>query len=155
PSMDDLYRGPANHARLHLIPLQQGETAGVRTPILILWSAVGIVLLIGCVNIAGLLTARGLSRAPEIAMRLALGGGRAAIVRQLLAESVVLAVCGGIGGLALGYVGSKLLTTLLEDAFGVVGALGLDGRVLAVTGAIALGTSLVFGLLPAIRATRV
>src|SRR5262249_32623653 len=80
-AMDDLYRGPQNHARLKIIPLQQGETESVRRPILILWSAVAIVLLIGCVNIAGLLTARGIARAPEIAMRLALGGGRTAIVR--------------------------------------------------------------------------
>ncbi len=72
----------------------------MRQPMLILWGAVGIVLLIGCVNIAGLLMARGVARAPEIATRIALGGGRGAIVRQLLTESVVLAACGGVAGIA-------------------------------------------------------
>ncbi len=155
PAMDDLYRGPQNHARLHIIPLQRAETELVRQPILILWGAVAAVLLIGCVNIAGLLMARGVSRAPEIALRLALGGGRGAIVRQLLSESFVIAACGGAGGVALGYAGSRFFGALLADAFGVRGEIGLDARVLAITGAIALGTSVVFGLLPALQASRV
>jgi predicted permease len=155
PAMDDLYRGLQNHARLHIIPMQRAGTQSVRQPILILWGAVVIVLLIGCVNIAGLLMARGVSRAPEVAMRIALGGGRGAIVRQLLSESVVLAACGGLAGIALGYAGSRLFATLLEDAFGVTGDIGLDARVLAITAAIALGTSIVFGLLPALQASRV
>ena len=91
-------------------------------------------LLIGCVNIAGLLMARGVARAPEIATRIALGGGRAAIVRQLLTESVVLAALGGAAGVLLGYAGSRAFATLLEDAFGVAPAgIGLDARVLAIT----------------------
>jgi predicted permease len=155
PVIDDLYRGPQNRARQHVIPLQAGETAQVRQPILILWSAVAVVLLIGCVNIAGLLMARGASRAPEIATRIALGGGRAVIVRQLLCESLVLAACGGIAGIALGYAGSRFFATLLENAFGVTGEIGLDARALAVTGALALGTSVVFGLVPALQASRV
>jgi predicted permease len=155
PVMRDLYRSPENAARLHLIPLQRGETQDVRDPILVLWGAVALVLLIGCVNIAGLLMARGAARAPEIAMRMALGGGRAAIVRQLLTESLVLATVGGVLGLALGYAGSKVFAVLLEDAFGLTGDAGLDARVLAITAAIALGTSVVFGLLPALQASRV
>jgi predicted permease len=155
PVMDDLYRGPQNRARQHLIPLQRGATSLVRQPILILWAAVAVVLLIGCVNIAGLLMARGVSRAPEIATRIALGGGRGVIVQQLLCESVVLAVCGGLAGIALGYAGSRLFATWLEEAFGVTGEIGPDARVLLVTGAIALGTSVIFGLLPALQATRV
>src|SRR4029077_7851948 len=85
--IDDLYRGAGRSARERIIPFQRGETDMVRQPILVLWSAVAAVLLIGCVNIAGLLMARGVARAPEIATRIALGGGRAAIVRQLLTES--------------------------------------------------------------------
>ena len=153
--MDDLYRGPQNHARQHIVPLQTGETAQVRQPILILWGAVAAVLLIGCVNIAGLLMARGVSRAPEIATRIALGGGRAVIVRQLLCESLVLAACGGIAGITLGYAGSRFFATLLEEAFGIAGNVGLDARVLAITGVFALGTSVVFGLFPALQASRV
>jgi predicted permease len=88
-------------------------------------------------------------------MRMALGGGRRTIVRQLLIESVLLAACGGAGGIALGYVTSRLFASWLEAAFGVTGATGLDGRVLAITAATALATSVVFGLAPALRATRV
>ena len=155
--IDDIYRRsdrPVAHETI--VPLQQGETDQVRQPILILWGAVGVVLLIGCVNIAGLLLARGAARAPEIATRIALGGGRAVIVRQLLTENLVLAALGGAAGTLLGYAGSRAFATLLQDAFGVAPAgIGLDARVLAITAAIALGTSLVFGLVPALQASGV
>ncbi len=136
-------------------PLQRGLTGETRRPLLILWAAVGAVLIIGCVNVAGLLLARGRTRAPEIAMRMALGGGRPAIVRQLLMESVLLAACGGIAGIVVGYVSSRSFASWLEAAFGVTGVVGLDLRVFAITAATALGTSLVFGLAPALRATQV
>jgi len=155
PVMDDLYRTARHPAREHIIPLQRGETERVRQPILILWGAVAAVLLIGCVNVAGLLIARGAERAPEFAMRLALGGGRAAIVRQLLIESVVLALCGGALGIGIGYVGSRAFGSLLGDAFGVTAQLTLDGRILAITAATALATSVAFGLLPAVQSARV
>ncbi len=155
-AVDDLYRGANNRARLHLVPLQHGETQDVRQPIIVLWGAVGVVLLIGCVNIAGLLMARGVTRAPEIATRMALGGGRTTILRQLLAESLVLAACGGLLGIAIGYSGSRAFTTLLENAFGVAnGDVGLDVRVFVISSVIALGTSMVFGLLPAWQASGV
>ncbi len=150
--------------RLRVVPLQAGQANQVREPLMILWAAVGVVLLIGCVNIAGLLLARSATRAPEIATRIALGGGRAAIVRQLLTESVLLAACGGVLGLAIGYAGIQLSTALLEHAIGVGGNVAVDGvggfvaldaRVLTVTGAAALLTSVVFGLLPALQASRV
>jgi predicted permease len=156
--VDDLYRRAdgGRQARERLIPLQQGETAQVRTPIIILWAAVAVVVLIGCVNIAGLLMARGITRAPEIATRIALGGGRATILRQLLTESVVLAVLGGAAGIALGFAGSRLFASVLGDAFGVTSSeVGLDLRVLAITAATALGTAVVFGLVPAVQASRV
>src|SRR5262245_11640001 len=119
--LDDVYRAPdgKRRARERLIPLQSGETADIRQPILILWGAVALVVVIGCVNIAGLLMARGVTRAPEMATRIALGGGRAAILRQLLTESVVLAAAGGAAGIALGYAGSRVFATLLADAFGI------------------------------------
>jgi predicted permease len=154
--MNELYGSRGNPAHERLVPLQRGETAAVRQPILILWGAVALVLLIGCVNIAGLLMARGVARAPEIATRMALGAGRGAILRQLLTESVVLAVAGGGAGAALGYAGARVFSSLLQDAFGVAASeVGPDGRVLAAAGAIALGTSVVFGLVPALQASRV
>jgi predicted permease len=151
------YRSPRGDTavRFSAVPMQRGLTDDTRRPLLILWGAVGIVLLIGCVNIAGLLTARGVARAPEIATRLALGGSRAPIVRQLLTESLVLAACGGTAGIAIGSAASRLLGSWLTEAFGVTGEIGLDARVLAITGGLALLTSVVFGLLPALQASRV
>ena len=141
--------------RFGAVPLQRGLTDETRRPLLILWGAVGIVLLIGCVNIAGLLTARGVTRAPEIATRIALGGSRGTIVRQLLAESLVLAACGGAGGIAIGWAASRLMASWLTAAFGVTGDIGLDTRVLAITSGLSLLTSIAFGLLPALQASRV
>lgn len=149
------YRNPRYTVRFGAVPLQRGLTDETRQPLLVLWGAVGVVLLIGCVNIAGLLTARGVTRAPEIATRIALGGGRGVIVRQLLAESIVLAACGGAGGLAIGFGVTRLLASWLSDAFGVTGEIGLDARVLAITGGLGLLTSVAFGLMPAINASRV
>jgi predicted permease len=141
--------------RFSAVPLRRGLTDETRQPLLILWAAVGIVLLIGCVNIAGLLTARGVARAPEIATRMALGGGRGTIVRQLLTESVVLAACGGAAGMAIGWAASRLLASWLTAAFGVTGEIGLDARVLTIATGLALLTSIAFGLLPALQASRV
>src|SRR5581483_5576183 len=90
--LSDLYRSPAGvTVRQHLVPLQQGETTGIREPLLILWGAVGVVLLIGCVNIAGLLLARSATRTGEVAIRIAIGASRTAIARQLFAESLIIA----------------------------------------------------------------
>ncbi|HEX3702464.1 MAG TPA: ABC transporter permease [Vicinamibacterales bacterium] len=157
-------RSGAVDVHLRVVPLQTGQANHVREPLMIVWAAVGVVLLIGCVNIAGLLLARSAARAPEIATRIALGGGRAAIVRQLLTESVLLASCGGLLGLAIGYAGIQVASALLEHAIGVGGNMSgdgvngfiaLDARVLLITGAAALLTSVVFGLLPALQASRV
>ncbi len=155
PVMRDLYRQARVTPRLAVVPLRRSLTEETRQPLLILWAAVGAVLLIGCVNIAGLLIARAAVRAPEIATRMALGGGRATIVRQLLAESLVLAVIGGAAGIALGDVGLQAFATLLADAFGVSKEMSLDVRVLAVATFAALLTSLAFGLYPALHASRV
>jgi ABC-type antimicrobial peptide transport system permease subunit len=94
------------------------------------------------------------TRAPEIATRIALGCSRSVIVRQLLAESVVLAACGGAGGLAVGFLASRLLASWLTDAFGVTRR-DPDARALAITGGLALLTSVAFGLLPALQVSRV
>ena len=149
------YKSSRDPVTFNIVPLQRGLTDETRRPLMILWGAVAVVLLIGCVNIAGLLMARGVSRAPEIATRIALGGGRGAIVRQLLAESVVLAVGGGAAGIAIGYGVSQVFASLLKQAFGVTGELGLDARVLAITSGVALLTSVAFGLVPALQASGV
>jgi predicted permease len=137
--------------RMQLVPLQRERTADLRLPLLILWGAVGTVLLIGCVNVAGLLLARAAVRAQEIAMRVALGASRAAIVRHLLSESLVLAVCGAVGGIAVGHVILQALASRLETLFG--SPIALDGRVLLVSGAASLLTSVVFGGFPALQSS--
>ena len=141
--------------RCSLMPLQIAETGGIRQPLLMLWGAVGLVLLIACVNVAGLLIARSGIRTREIATRMALGSGRRAVIRQLLVESAVLAVAGGAAGVAVGWVVLDVLMTLGADVFAVGYPVALDGRVLAVTLFVALGTSVVFGLVPAVHASRV
>lgn len=137
-----------------IIPLQAGATRGIRTELLLTWAAVLMVLLIGCVNIAGLLLARSGSRAREIATRLALGARRGAIVRQLLMESLILAIIGGIVGIALGGFALDLLKQLGADKSELWHPIELDARVLAVMLGVSLLTSLLFGLAPALHTSR-
>src|SRR6266545_6871775 len=139
---------------LGIVPMQQAMTAGLKQPLLMLWGGVAIVLLIACVNIAGLLLARGSTRAREIVTRLALGSGRPAVIRQLLVESAVLGVAGGAGGLVVGWGIIEILKRTGLDTLELWRPIGLDWRVMAVTLMIGIVTSLVFGLAPAIQASR-
>jgi predicted permease len=140
--------------RLRLISFQRGLTVDVRQPLLILWAAVGLVLLIGCVNIAGLLLARAAGRTREMATRMALGSGRAALIRQLLAESVLLGLSGGAAGAALGWLGVKGLKALMPASLNVWQAVELDWRVLASTACASIAAGILFGLYPALVASR-
>jgi predicted permease len=140
--------------RMELISLQREFSGDVRMLLFILWIAVGLVLLIGCLNIAGLLLVRSAGRTREIATRVALGGGQGAVIRQLLTESLVVSIFGGIAGVGVGYFGIRTLALFLPDSLGVWQELRLDWRVLTMTAILSVVTSLVFGLLPAIRAAR-
>jgi macrolide transport system ATP-binding/permease protein len=144
-----------------LIPAQSG-LVGVRgrfsQPLYMLMGIVGVVLLIACANLAGLMVSRAAARQKEIAIRLAIGAGRARIVRQLLTESVTLAVLGAALGVLMAQWGSKLLATLLSQYVGrTTLALNtrIDLRVLAFTAGVAVLTGIVFGLAPALRGARV
>jgi predicted permease len=137
-----------------LIPLHEQLTGTVRLPLLALAGAVGIVLLIGCVNLANLLLVRGAARGREIAVRAALGAQRARIVRQLLTENGLLAVTGGALGLLLGIAGSRLLGALVPESVRQVQQIRVDPTVLLFAGALTVGAGLAFGLLPALRAVR-
>ena len=140
--------------RLHLMPFQRGLTEDLRRPLLMLWAAVGLVLLIGCVNIAGLLLARAAGRSRELATRMALGSGRAALVRQLLTESILLGLCGGAAGTVLGWLGVKGLKLLVLNRLNVWQSVELDWRVLAATACASLLAGTLFGLYPALAASR-
>ncbi len=123
----------------------------------ILMAVVAVVLLIACVNVGNLLMARGAARERELSMRIALGARRARLVRQLLTESLVLAVAGGLAGFVLGVWTGRLLQAMLPTtAFGEALRLDLtpDARVLAFSAILALLTTLIFGLAPAWRASR-
>lgn len=138
-----------------LMPLQEQMTRDVRLPLLLLSVAVGVVLLIGCVNLAGLQLARASRRTREIATRLALGGNRRTVVRQLLTESLMLSVIGGVAGVALGRIAVGLLNESAGDLLLTPwGSVELDARVLTVAIALMVLTTALFGLVPAIHATR-
>ncbi len=124
---------------------------------LVMGGAVAFVLLIACLNIANLLLARGLGRGHEIAVRGALGAGRGRVVRQLLTESLIIAVAGGVLGLAVAWAAVRLLVRYVFMPPAVPGwdLIGIDARALAVTAALALVSTLIFGLLPALRTSKV
>ena len=136
-------------------PLQQTVVENVSLPITLLVAAVGMVLVIACVNLAALFLARGGSRRKEIATRMALGGGRGAVVRQLMVESLVLGVAGGTLGVWVGALLLAGLKVLAHDTFREWQYVTLDARALAATAGLALLTSVVVGLAPALQASRV
>jgi predicted permease len=116
---------------------------------------VGLVLLIACVNLANLLLAQGARRQKEISLRAALGAGRTRIVRQMLTESVLLSLAGGVVGLAIAYAGRSILWSLRPPFIEQSGIdLSLDSRVLLFTFGVAIFTGFIFGLVPAIKASR-
>jgi predicted permease len=137
------------------LPLQTGITYDLRSRVHLMWGAVGLVLLIGCVNIAGILMARSATRSREFATRLALGASRRRIVGELLTESVVLALFGGIAGLVLGQFALDGLLRMNPGGFTLSGPVRLEVPVMAVMLALSLTTSIFFGLFPALEASAV
>jgi predicted permease len=134
-----------------LVPLGEQLTGPTREPVLILAGAIAFVLLIACVNLASLLLVRGETRARELAVRAALGAGRGRLVRQLLVESALLAGVGGIMGLGVGAVGSRVLATIVPPEIRSIQAIQVDGEVIGFTLGITVLAGLLFGVLPAIR----
>jgi len=133
----------------------------LRTPMFILLGAVAFVLLIACANVANLLLVRAAGRSKEIAIRMALGAGRGAILRQLLTESLFLAFAGGAAGVLLGAIGLRVLLAVAPaelprlpdvDHLNLIGL--MDGRILAFAFAVSLLTGILFGLAPALQITR-
>ncbi|HUQ82651.1 MAG TPA: ABC transporter permease [Gemmatimonadaceae bacterium] len=137
-----------------VVPLEQKVVGTVGPLLLVLFGSVGVVLLIACVNVANLLLSRAAAREREIAIRASLGAGRGRIVRQLLTESIILALIGGAIGLAVAAGGVRGLLLMLPPGMPRVTEVGIDARVLAFTMVTALVTGIAFGLTPALRASR-
>jgi putative ABC transport system permease protein len=141
--------------RVWLTPLFKQVVGQTRTPLLVLLGAVGFLLLISCANIASLLLARAAARRREIAVRAAIGAGRGRIIQQLLTESLLLAMLGGSIGLLLGYLGLDLLLGFIPPTVPRLQNISLDTNVLLFTASISLLTGVLFGLIPAIQASKV
>ena len=136
-------------------PVQEAFFNGIKRPLLVLQSAVAFVLLIACANVAGLLLARAGTRRTEIAVRTSIGAGRSRIVRQLLTESMLLALLGGVLGIAFGWAGLRLIFAELPPGALDPSVFRLDGRSLAFTAAVSILTGLLFGLMPALHTSKV
>jgi putative ABC transport system permease protein len=141
-----------------VVSLEESMVGNMRSPLLILLGAVGFVLLIACANVANLLLARASARRRELATRAAIGAGRGQIIRQLLMESLTLSLTGGLLGLGIGYAGVRLLLRINPGNIPRIGetgaSVGLDLNILLFTLGVSVLTGIVFGLIPAIVASR-
>jgi putative ABC transport system permease protein len=143
------------HVGTELVPYSQTVTGSVRTPLLLMLVAVGIVLLIACANVANLLLARASSRQREIAVRAALGADRLRLARQMISESMVLGVVSGLMAIALGAWGMRLLLAIAPAELPRMSEVRVDWRVLLFALLLALLTAVLFGIFPAFEATRI
>ena len=140
---------------MHLSPLADQILGEIREPLLALLGAAAFVLLIACANVASLLIGRADARRRELAVRIALGCTRARMVRQLLTESVLFALCGGAAGLLIANWSLRSLLSVMPGYIRRIDHIALDGRVLVACLVLSTATGLLFGLLPALYASRV
>lgn len=150
-SLAEAYPKSNSKHGVNVTPLTGVIVGNVRPTLLVLLGAVGFVLLIACANVANLLLARFTRRQKEIAIRSAIGAGRGRVVRQLLSESVVLALAGGIAGLAIARWGTQAVLAAVPGGLPRMENIGVDGRVLVFTLGVSLVTGIVFGLAPALQ----
>jgi predicted permease len=138
-----------------LVSMKEDIVGNVQPFLLVLLAAVGFLLLIACANVANLLLARSMGRSREFAVRAALGAGHLRVIRQLLTESVLLAVLGGALGLLFAFCGTKAVLNTLPGTLPRIEEISLDGRVLLFALAISLFAAIIFGLAPALKSSRV
>jgi putative ABC transport system permease protein len=140
---------------MFLVPLKEQLVGQVRLALLVLFGAVAFVLLIACVNIANLLLANGASRQREFAVRLAMGAERSRLIRQLVTESLMLAIAGGAIGLLMAYWGVSAVRALVGDSVPRVAEISVDPHVLGFTFIVSILTGLIFGLAPAWHSAKI
>ena len=138
----------------NVVPLHQQLVGNVQPYLRVLFAAVGFVLLIACANVASLLLARVTARHKEVAIRMAIGASRWRVIRQLLTESILLSTLGGVAGLLLAYWETDLLVALTPPDVPRLGEIGLHGPVFAWTLGISIITGVLFGLAPALGASK-
>jgi predicted permease len=146
--------GSNRRVSLSLVDLQHGMTSASRPALLLVWAAVGVVLIAACVNLAGLMLTRAARRQREMATRLALGSGRTAIVRQLLVEAGVLGLAGGVAGVSVAVGAVEGLASLSRDTFEIWQPVSIGLPEAALAAALSLLGTLIFGLGPAFQASR-
>ena len=139
---------------IKLVSMKEDLVGNVQPLLLVLLAAVGFLMLIACANVANLLLARSLTRSHEFAIRSALGASHARMIRQLLTESILLSAVGAALGLLAAYCGMKMLLKAIPAALPRLGEVSLDSRVLLFTLVLSLITGVIFGLAPAVKATR-
>jgi putative ABC transport system permease protein len=156
--IEQQYKDSHAGTALKLIPLQEQVVGQVKPILMILLGAVGFVLLIACANVANLLLTRSLTRQKEVGIRVALGASRWRVVRQLLTESVLLSLAGGVVGLLLAYWGTSALVSMLPpnqiSALPFLQTLKIDVRMLAFSFGLSVLTGIIFGLAPALQSSR-
>jgi predicted permease len=145
---------PSGDARYGLVSLEDALASGLKLPLLVFLGAVGLMILVGCANLAGVQVSRAIAREIEMSTRQALGSGTGALIRQLVAENTILGLTGGLLGLGVALLSVHGLEGLFRTNLGVTTPMGIEGRGFAVAAGLTVAATFLFGLVPVVQARR-